>query len=104
VHFDKPFFAVPEQAFEQRLNGYMIERMGVGMRGDLARLTPSDIDRFLGNEDYYRSNMRAHARDGRAEAIETLHRFIGELSRSPAGARKAASRRKRVAVGDGLRA
>jgi uncharacterized protein (TIGR00661 family) len=81
IHFGKPILAVPEQAFEQRLNAHIIERMGVGMRGDLARLTPSDVDRFLGNDDYYRGNMAAHARDGRAEAIEALHHYIGELGR-----------------------
>ena len=80
IHFGKPILALPEQAFEQRLNAAMIERMGVGMRGDLARLTPSDVDRFLGNTDYYRSNMLEHARDGRTEAVETLHRFIDELA------------------------
>jgi uncharacterized protein (TIGR00661 family) len=100
VHFGKPIFALPEQAFEQRLNGYMIERMGVGMRGDLLRLTPSDVDRFLGNEAYYCSNMHAHARDGRAEAIETLHRFIGELGRTSTSDEPNVSRRRKpVAVG-----
>ncbi len=79
IHFGKPILAVPEEAFEQRLNAYMIERMGVGMRGYRHRLTPSDIDRFMGNYDYYRSNMGDHARDGRAEATETLHRYVNEL-------------------------
>lgn len=83
IHFGKPVLALPEQAFEQRLNGYMIERMGVGMRGDLRRLTPSDIDQFLGNYDYYQSNMAEYARDGRAEAIATLHRYIDELVQQP---------------------
>ena len=81
IHFGKPILAVPEDAFEQRLNAHTIERMGVGMRADLRRLTPSDVDRFMGHCDWYRSNMRDHARDGRSEAIETLHRFIGELAR-----------------------
>jgi hypothetical protein len=58
----------------------MIERMGVGMRAEMTRLTPSDVDRFLGHGDWYRSNMRQHAGDGRAEATETLHRFIDELA------------------------
>lgn len=80
IHFGKPFLAVPEQAFEQRLNACMIERMGVGMQADLNRLTPSDIDRFMGQHDSYRSHMRAHAGDGRAEAIEALQRYIGELA------------------------
>jgi uncharacterized protein (TIGR00661 family) len=83
IHFGKPILAIPEEAFEQRLNAYLIERMGVGMRGDRLRLTPSDVDRFMGNYDYYRSNMAHHAGDGRAEAISTLRQFIAELSGQP---------------------
>ena len=79
IHFGKPILALPEDAFEQRLNAYMIERMGVGMRGDLRRLTPSDVDRFMGNHDYYGSNMKEHAGDSRADAIVTLQRYIAEL-------------------------
>jgi uncharacterized protein (TIGR00661 family) len=78
-HFGKPILAVPEDAFEQRLNASMIERMGVGQRADLRRLTPSDVDRFMGDIDRFKLHMHEHARDGRSEAIETLHRFIGEL-------------------------
>src|SRR5690606_32652307 len=61
IHFGKPILALPEDAFEQRLNASMIERMGVGMRGDLGKLTPSDVDRFLANDAGYRSHMREHA-------------------------------------------
>jgi len=94
IHFGKPILAVPEEAFEQRLNAYMIERMGVGMRGDRHRLTPSDIDRFMGNYDYYRSNMGDHARDGRAEATETLHRYVNELGqKKPQGSKRQRARR-----------
>ena len=88
IHFGKPILAMPEEAFEQRLNAHLIERMGVGMRGDLARLNPSDVDRFLGHYERYRSFMREHARDGRAEAIETLHRFIAELVQQKAPTRR----------------
>lgn len=80
IHFGKPILALPEDAFEQRLNAHLIERMGVGMRGDLRTLTPSDVDRFLGHHELYRSHMREHAKDGRAEAVATLRQFIGELS------------------------
>jgi uncharacterized protein (TIGR00661 family) len=102
IHFNKPILAVPEEAFEQRLNAYMIERMGVGMGGDRHRLTPSDIDRFLGNYDYYRSNMRDHARDGRAEATEILHRYVGELGQGQkkAPARSARKRSRKAAPAD----
>lgn len=92
IHFGKPILALPEDAFEQRLNASMIERMGVGMRGDLGKLTPSDVDRFLANDAGYRSHMREHARDGRAEAIETLRRFIGELAGTPAAVRRSRTR------------
>lgn len=92
IHFGKPILALPEDAFEQRLNAHLIERMGVGLRGDLRTLTPSDVDHFLGHHERYRSHMGEHARDGRAEAIETLHRYIGELStqRAPAAGRRTA--------------
>ena len=80
IHLGKPILAMPEPAFEQRLNAHMIERMGVGMRGELMRLTPSDIDRFLGNDSWYRSNMRGHPRNGRDDAVEILLRDIDELA------------------------
>lgn len=95
IHFGKPILALPEEAFEQRLNAWMIERMGVGMKGDRLRLTPSDVDRFLGNYDYYRSNMAEHAGDGRAEAIETLHRYIDELGAETTAATARKSRPRR---------
>ncbi len=96
IHFGKPILALPEEAFEQRLNAYMIERMGVGMRGDRLQLNPSDIDRFLGNFDWYRGNMREHARDGRAEARDTLRRFIEEIRHEQAIRSTAAAVRKRA--------
>ena len=95
IALEKPILALPEDAFEQRLNGYMIERMGVGMRADLNSLTPSDVDRFLAQSERYRSCTQEHRRDGRAEAVETLHRFIGELS-APKPARAPRAARKRM--------
>jgi len=80
IHFGKPILAVPEDAFEQRLNAHMIERMGVGMKSTLSGLTPSDVDRFLSNEHNYRSYMKEHAGDGRDEAVATLNQFIDELA------------------------
>lgn len=85
LHFGKPMLALPEPAFEQRLNAYMIERMGVGQRGDLLALTPSNIDRFLANSQHFRDNIaRDHgtpARDGRTQAIAWLHDSIDALGR-----------------------
>lgn len=99
IHFGKPILALPEDAFEQRLNAYMIERMGVGMRGDLRRLTPSDVDRFMGNHDYYGSNMKEHAGDSRADAIVTLQRYIAELGAELGGERQRAGKAPRSSRG-----
>ena len=88
MHLRKPILAVPENAFEQRLNAYLIERMGVGTRAELNRLTPSDIDRFLGYLEAYSSAFEEHCLgDGRTEAVETLRGFIRELSGQKSGAR-----------------
>jgi len=92
IHLGKPILAIPEDAFEQRLNAHMIETMGVGMRAELRSLTPSDVDRFMGNTAWYRSNMREHARDGRDEAIETLRRYIAELGSELSAQRRSARR------------
>ena len=94
IHLGKPILAVPEDAFEQRLNAHLIERMGVGMKASLRGLTPSDVDRFLANEDFYRSNMQGRVRDGRSEAVATLEHFIAELMHGrPAKAARPARRR-----------
>lgn len=97
LHLGKPVLALPEAAFEQRLNAYMIERMGVGQRGELLRLTPSDVDRFLGHYERFRANLawhaqRAQAGDGRRQALEHLRADIADLvpRRAAAPARAAA--------------
>jgi uncharacterized protein (TIGR00661 family) len=81
IHLGKPILAAPEDAFEQRLNAHMVERMGVGMRANLSTLSPSDVDRFLGNQSFYLSNLRQEqsAGDGRDRALAILQRFIDEL-------------------------
>jgi Glycosyl transferases, related to UDP-glucuronosyltransferase len=96
LHFGKPILTLPEDAFEQRLNAYLVERMGVGMRGDLRSLTPSDVDRFLGDEVRLAAACASHAGDGRAAAVDCLLRDIDELR---SAARGPVSRRRRSARG-----
>ncbi|PWN56087.1 glycosyltransferase family protein [Abyssibacter profundi] len=80
IHFGKPILALPEDAFEQRLNAYMIERMGVGMRRSLSSLHVRDIEDFLAMSPFMRNNMDEHRRDGRAEAQQWLDTYIDELA------------------------
>jgi uncharacterized protein (TIGR00661 family) len=80
LHFCKPVLALPEDAFEQRLNAALVERLGIGLQGRFGTLSPSDVDRFLGQRDWYRTNLRQLASDGRAEAVSILSRYIRELA------------------------
>lgn len=84
IHFGKPMLALPEDAFEQRLNAYMIERMGVGMRRTLSHIDVRDIEDFLAMAPFMANNMDEHRRDGRAEATAWLDRYLDELGRKPA--------------------
>ncbi|MDE2148641.1 MAG: hypothetical protein KGJ55_02160 [Gammaproteobacteria bacterium] len=80
IHFRKPILALPEDAVEQRLNAHLIEQFGIGRRGDLRRLTPSDVDHFLACEDQFRRNMRGLPGDGRQAALDTLRALIRRLA------------------------
>jgi uncharacterized protein (TIGR00661 family) len=80
MYFRKPILALPEKVFEQQLNAYMVQRIGIGQRGRLASLTVGDIEDFLVGCEGYRARMPQAPREGRAEAVEILRRFIDELS------------------------
>lgn len=98
LHLGKPVLAVPEDAFEQRLNAHMIERMGVGMRVEAAHLTPSHVDRFLARADGFAARCADYAGDGRDEAIATLQRFIGELRQGQSSRRPVVRRSAQLAT------
>lgn len=90
IHFGKPILALPENAFEQRLNAWMIEQMGVGRRADIRTFSPSDVDRFLSDCETFRERTTEYAQDGRADAVDTLGRFIEELKSATRSGRRSA--------------
>ena len=59
IHFGKPILALPEEAFEQRLNAYMIERMG---RGHARRSAESEPERYRSLSRQLRLVPQQHAR------------------------------------------
>lgn len=79
IYFRKPILVLPEDCFEQRLNAFMVKRMGIGERGDMATLSSEMIEAFLINTDTYRRNMLRYRGDGRDAAIETLLGMTAEL-------------------------
>lgn len=91
IHFRKPILALPESVFEQQLNAWTVQRMGIGARARLTTLTVGDIEDFLVGVDACRARMPAYPGDGRELAVSTLLQFCRELG---ARAPRAASRNR----------
>lgn len=79
IHFRKPILVMPEDCFEQRLNAFMVKRMGIGDRAQITQLSSDQVETFLVNADTYRSNMARYASDGRQAAIDALMRMTEQL-------------------------
>jgi len=87
LHFRKPLLALPEPVFEQQLNAWMVERMGVGRASGLHSLSVDDVQVFLGELDACASRMQGHGGDGTPDAIRILRQFIDELQDERGGSR-----------------
>lgn len=79
LHFRKPILALPERVFEQQLNAWMVERMGIGRASGLETLTVDDVAVFLGELDACAARTEGYGTDGTPQALELLRRFIEEL-------------------------
>ena len=80
LYLKKPVLVMPEDCFEQNLNAFMVERMGIGRRTSLTRISSDIIEAFLDNEFAYRSRMNGHASDARDYAAARLLQHIQELT------------------------
>lgn len=80
LYLKKPVLVMPEDCFEQNLNAFMVERMGIGKRTSLQRINSDIIETFLANTFAYRSRMNAHAGDARDYAAQRLLQHIEELT------------------------
>jgi uncharacterized protein (TIGR00661 family) len=83
----KPVLVVPENSVEQRMNAAAVERLAIGERIEAERLTADAIGRFLDRSAAYVESCRRAANGSQDEAIETLQKWIAELS-VPKRARK----------------
>lgn len=79
LHLRKPILALPENVFEQQLNGWIVQRMGIGRSSTFSRLMADEIELFLAEVPAYSARMGAFAGDGSEDAITTLAQFIEEL-------------------------
>jgi uncharacterized protein (TIGR00661 family) len=79
IYLGKPVLVMPECCVEQRLNAAAVERLGIGMRVQQRRFTAQRLREFLDRIDEFAANMLQHVRDGRAETLAALDRFLMEL-------------------------
>lgn len=79
LHFGKPMLVMPEKCVEQRMNATGLVQLGIGEAHDGSEVTATVIRRFLGRHAQYAEQARLHQRDGRAEAIAILERWMTEL-------------------------
>jgi uncharacterized protein (TIGR00661 family) len=86
IHFRKPILALPESVFEQQLNAWTVQRMGIGARARLTTLTVGDIEDFLVGVDACRARMPVYPGDGRELAVSALLQFCRELGGRTASA------------------
>ncbi len=87
VHLGKPMLVMPEASVEQRLNAHHLERMGLGRQVAQRDFDAGVLRDFLAHERTYRENIRRAARNGRRAAVETIERFVTELTGGPVSLR-----------------
>lgn len=79
LHLGKPMLVMPEDCVEQRLNAKAVERLGIGVQVRASAFNSKCLQAFLEREGEFLVAIRAAARDGRREAVETIERFLTEL-------------------------
>jgi uncharacterized protein (TIGR00661 family) len=82
LYFGKPMLVMPEDCVEQRLNAAELERLGLGRQISGNMLTSEVAHAFLADLERYRNNIASRARDGRAEALELIERYLDEFAES----------------------
>lgn len=85
LHFRKPILALPEPVFEQELNAWMVERMGIGRASTLSGLTVDEVEVFLGELPACAARTEGYGGDGLGDALASLRGFIEELRVAPRG-------------------
>lgn len=91
LHLRKPVLSIPIRgAFEQFLNACYLERLGYGMRSDLATFSLQDLRAFEAKLDAYRSRISEVSFCGNEAAFAAIDDFIAGRWRttSPPGRRE----------------
>jgi uncharacterized protein (TIGR00661 family) len=80
LHLRKPVLALPEPGnWEQGLNGFFLEQMGVGACASMHTLRSKAIREFLSHLDAYRAAMPCGNASGNVEVSRILEDFLATL-------------------------
>jgi uncharacterized protein (TIGR00661 family) len=80
IHFGKPLLLEPEEALEQKINAWFIERWKLGMHVPAGQMKATTLREFLSRTDEFAGNFAPRQRDGYAQAVAALDEAIAELS------------------------
>lgn len=82
LHLGKPVLALPETGnWEQEINGFWVERMGIGVCRDPRRLRSWDLAHFMANLDDFRRNMSKAGKAGNEDVARIVENVLAEISR-----------------------
>jgi uncharacterized protein (TIGR00661 family) len=79
LFLEKPVLVFPECCAEQRMNALAVERLGIGMRASFGNFTAATVGTFLARLETFTENIRRHRRDGLADSLNAIDRFLHEL-------------------------
>jgi uncharacterized protein (TIGR00661 family) len=81
LFYGKPVMSFPiENAFEQFLNAFYVEKLGYGRRVAGFNLRPEIVPSFEARLDWFRKNIREANFCGNAEVFRLLDRFVQQKS------------------------
>lgn len=80
MHLGKPVLALPEaDNWEQGINGYWVERMGIGMCASPSTLRSRTIAEFLARRDEFKAAMPGPGSEGNDDVARALEGVLAEL-------------------------
>jgi uncharacterized protein (TIGR00661 family) len=80
IHLGKPVLALPEPGnWEQRINGFHLERMGAGMSVRMESFDRSALSRFLGDIDRFRSIASRQEVCGNEDVSRIVEELLARL-------------------------
>ncbi len=89
MHFGKPLLLLPEHSLEQHVNAEIVEHLGAGRQTSDRGFSEAVLHAFIANLAAYAEGSRQHARDGVADALAAVDRFLEELADGRPNARSA---------------